>query len=411
MKQAAGSEVQTPLTTAIVGMGGFAGHHLEQILNHDAGQSLELAAAIDPDPSGCAHLAALAERGTPIYDSIDAYAAGPPADLVIVSTPIHLHREHTVKVLQHGSHVYCEKPVAATIQDAHAMAKARDASGRRVAIGFQWSYSDAIQQLKADILAGDLGRPLRFRTLVCWPRDATYYGRNNWAGQLRTPDGAWILDSPVSNATSHYLHNCFYLLGDALHTSAFPMDVQAELYRANDISNYDTAALRVHTESGVEILHYASHAVTSGIGPVMTYEFENATVTFDRDAEPRFVARFNDGTHRDYGTPDVNQASSLSMVAAAIRNDHPFACEIEAGLPLTLTANLAQESAGEIVDFPRDMVEADALVAVRQLEFILAECCTDACLPSETPDLDWAVAGSIVRARGYDTFRGPAAGG
>jgi len=287
------------------------------------------------------------------------------------------------------------------------MIKARDESDRRVAIGYQWCYSDPIQQLKADIMAGDLGRPRRFRTLVCWPRDASYYGRSNWAGQIQTDAGDWILDSPVNNATSHYLHNCFYLLGDAPESSATPTDVQAELYRANAISNYDTAAIRIHTEGGVEILYYATHAVSTTTGPTMTYEFDDATVTYDLQAGQPFVARFSNGETREYGCPNTGQRYAVSSAAETIRNNTPLACEIETATPLTLCVNLAQESAHEIIDFPKGMIRIDpntALTSVEELRSALQECYDHGVLPSDTPTLDWAVAGAVLSAEGYDLF-------
>ncbi|MDA0321860.1 MAG: Gfo/Idh/MocA family oxidoreductase [Verrucomicrobia bacterium] len=395
------------LRTAVIGMGGFANSHLSQLLQGASRQELELVAAIDPDPSRCEHLAELNERAVQIHTSLDDYLRGTAADLVIVSTPIHLHCEHTIKALQHGSHVYCEKPAAARIQDAHAMAKARDQSGRRAAIGYQWSYSDPIRQLKKDIMAGDMGQPRRFRTLVCWPRDASYYGRSSWAGQLQTAAGDWVLDSPVSNATSHYLHNSFFVLGDQPHTSAALADVQAELYRANPITNYDTAALRVHTTAGVEVLYYATHAVSTATGPTMIYEFDDATVTYGLQAGQPFVARFSNGETREYGCPNTGQRYAVCSAAEAIRNNTPLACEIETATPLTLCVNLAQESAREIVDFPKSMIRIDsdtALTSVEGLRSALQECYDHGVLPSDTPAVDWAVAGSVLSAEGYDLF-------
>jgi len=78
--------------------------------------------------------------------------------------------------------VLCEKPVSATVQEALRMAAAEKQARGFVAIGYQWSFADAIQSLKRQILAGDLGRPRRLRTLVSWPRDAAYYARTGWAG-------------------------------------------------------------------------------------------------------------------------------------------------------------------------------------------------------------------------------------
>src|SRR5439155_21910363 len=99
------------------------------------------------------------------------------------------------------------------------MAEAAESAGRFLAIGYQWSYSTAVQALKRDILQGRFGRPLRFRTSVTYPRSKSYFRRNAWAGRERSEAGDAIYDSPVNNATAHFLHNMLYLLGDVPSTS------------------------------------------------------------------------------------------------------------------------------------------------------------------------------------------------
>ena len=102
------------------------------------------------------------------------------------------------------------------------MQKASDESQGFCAVGFQWSFSKAIQNLKKDILNGRWGTAKRLKTLIAWPRTHDYYQRNSWVGALKNDQGAWILDSPVSNATAHFLHNCWYILGDSPDSVPFP---------------------------------------------------------------------------------------------------------------------------------------------------------------------------------------------
>ena len=82
------------LTTAMIGIGGFANMHLDHILNPDINDSLELVAAVDPAPENCEHLDTLKHGGVELYNSIEKYLSGPPAELVVVSTPIHFHCAH-----------------------------------------------------------------------------------------------------------------------------------------------------------------------------------------------------------------------------------------------------------------------------------------------------------------------------
>lgn len=399
----------THITVAMVALGGYGNFHLGQLLHPPAGRDFELVAGIDPNPVGCHYLDDLATRGIPIYPDLDAFYAAGDADLVIIAAPIHLHAPFTMKALAHGSSVLCEKPVAATIQEAREMGAAEAAAEGFVGIGYQWSYSNAIQALKQDILAGELGRPLRLRTKVLWPRPHSYYHRNTWAAKLRAANGGWVLDSPVNNATAHYLHNCFYVLGPTRETSARPAWVQAELYRANDIENYDTAAIRCETAEGVEVLFYTAHPVSDSVGPSLTYEFEDAVVTFEPWAGP-LVAHFHDGRVKDYGNPSADDGQKLWQAMDAVSTGAPLACGIAAASSHTLCVDGAQESMPEIGHFPRDLIrqrpmgDDDALTYVPGLLETLETCYDEGVLPSELGSAPWARRGQTIDLRDYDRF-------
>ena len=61
---------------------------------------------------------------------------------VFVATPTYLHKDIVIAALQAGKHVYCEAPMASTIEDARAIAQAAQAAGR---LHFQVG-----QQLRSD---------------------------------------------------------------------------------------------------------------------------------------------------------------------------------------------------------------------------------------------------------------------
>ncbi|MBN1246643.1 MAG: Gfo/Idh/MocA family oxidoreductase [Anaerolineae bacterium] len=402
---------------AMVALGGYGNFYLARLFSPEAQEiagPFEFVAGIDPDPRGCRYLEVFEATGVPIYPDLDAFYARDTADLVIIAAPIHLHLPFTRTALAHGANVLCEKPVAATIQEARQMAEADAAAERFVAIGYQWSYAATMQALKADIIAGVFGKPVRFRTKVLWPRTQSYYHRNTWAARKKTSGGSWVLDSPVNNATAHYLHNCFYVLGATRETSARPVDVQAELYRANDIENYDTAALRCHTDDDVEVLFYTSHPVDQNIGPTLIYEFEDAVVHYGvtGGTEHRgdtVVATFKDGRVKDYGNPFADDATKLWDAMDAVRTGAPLACGVDAAMSHTLAVNGAQESMADIVDFPEDVIllqeqDEDVLVYVDGLVGALERCYDAGVLPSELGTLPWAKAGEVVDLRGYLRF-------
>src|SRR5688572_16789183 len=126
-------------------------------------QTFDLVAAIDPNPAGCRRLDELKALGVPLFPSLESFYASRRADLVVLSTPIALHAPQTALACANGSHVLCEKPLCATLEDAALMRDARNGAARHVAIGYQWSFSVAVQRLKADVLAGAFGRAKRLR--------------------------------------------------------------------------------------------------------------------------------------------------------------------------------------------------------------------------------------------------------
>ncbi len=201
-------------SVALVGIGGYGGAYTRELLDESAAHKIRFAAAIDPYPAACPFLSEIQQAGVPVYSTLaDFYMEG-FADLVVVSAPIHDHAPLTCLALKHGSHVLCEKPLCATIDEAQQMLDAQAEVGKIVAIGYQWSFSNPIQTLKADVLAGVFGKPKQLKTIIFWPRDTAYFTRNTWAGRIQTQDEHKVFDSPVNNATAHYLHNAFYILGD-----------------------------------------------------------------------------------------------------------------------------------------------------------------------------------------------------
>jgi len=387
-------------SVALVGIGGYGSLYVSALL--DASPALNghrFTAAVDPSPGLCDRLEELHGRQIPIYPSLDALYANHRPELLVISSPFHVHAAQTIEALGYGSHVLCEKPMCVTVQQAAQMRDARDRHERHVAVGYQWSFSPAIQRLKADVRAGVFGAPKRLKTIVLWPRDEMYYSRNRWAGKQRDDEGNPIYDSPVSNACAHYLHNMLYVLGDAPDRSATPARVTAELYRAHPIENYDTAALRCRTDRGVEILFVVSHAIRRSYGPEFRYEFENATVTFAEHGGAEIVAHFEDGTTRSYGSPwESSDTGKLWATLRAIREGTPTVCGIEAAVAQTQVTEAAGRSMADVIPFPRSLVHVEGEPGARKtwvegLETVLALCYQRSALPSEL-GVDWSAAGA-----------------
>ena len=400
----------SPTSIALVGIGGYGSMCLSALLDGPHERSCSLVATVDPNPAGCARRPELQALGVPHYDDLATLYRNHSVDLTVLVSPIQLHAEQTILALSHGSHVLCEKPAAATVQDVDRMIDAEVRSGHSVAIGFQWSFTSPIRQLKKDILRGDFGKPLRFKSLCLWPRDESYYSRNDWAGRLRDDQGRWVLDSPVNNAMAHDLHNMLFLLGDAPTTSAHPVEVIAEAYRANPIENADTVAARVKTRDGGKILFFGSHAVPNDYGPVFTLEFADAEIVYDAD-HASLTAHFKNSTTRTYAAPDSTpHEQKLWSCVASIADAQPMACGLAAARSHTLCVNGIQDSVGTIVDLPGDMIRSSGppgnrLASSSELAVLLKACFRADALPSEL-GASWAHGGRSIDLRRYHRYPG-----
>ena len=99
------------------------------------------------------------------YDSLDALLAGEQAlpaderiDALSIVTPNHLHAPMAIAALDAGFHVFCEKPMALDLAEARQIADAAERSGRHFGLAFTYSGYPLVEEARARVARGDLGR-------------------------------------------------------------------------------------------------------------------------------------------------------------------------------------------------------------------------------------------------------------
>ncbi len=376
-----------PVSVLIVGIGGYGYYYLKTLLEGIPETKAKLCGVVDPFAEKSGLFPEVKKRDVPIYAEIeDYYRAGHTADLVVISSPIQFHVPQSCVALKNGSNVLCDKPLSATVEEADELIRVRDESGKWVMIGYQWSYSTAIQNLKRDILRGLFGKPEKFKALCLWPRDDTYYNRNNWAGKIKDSEGRWILDSPANNAMAHFIHNLFYMSGDDQYSSSGPKEVSAELYRVNPIETYDTAICRVITHNDVELLFYGSHTTQKNVNPIFRLEFENAVIDFGENSDTIKVSLCKMES-KEYGSPDDDlQFKKLFDAVECVRHPSPIVCSPEAARSQTLCINAMQEFLPEASALPESKIHRDEKEKrwwVEGLDDLLLDCYQKGILPGK----------------------------
>lgn len=93
----------------------------------------QIVAVVDKDAQRAEE--ASKKTGAPDFASLSEALAAVPSDVVDVCLPTYLHSEAAIKAMEAGRHVFCEKPMALTVEDADAMITASERNGVRLMIG------------------------------------------------------------------------------------------------------------------------------------------------------------------------------------------------------------------------------------------------------------------------------------
>ena len=347
----------------VIGIGGFAMTHLDALSR--CGDDAELRAVVVPLPWNAAYNEEarekeLAARGVRIYRDYRDMIASERDRIRLVTIPvgIRFHAPMSIAALAAGYDVLCEKPVAGNVADAAEMAEAARLAGRRLAIGYQHLHTRAIQRIKRITLEGTLGRLKEARTIVLWPRDSSYYARNNWAGRL-TVDGVRIYDSPVQNAAAHFLQNMLYVAGNSADSCAEPSSVYAENYHANDIDSADTQFVRVATADGARLHFVSSHAVPVLREPHTEFIYDQGRIVWEYDGSTTVFLRSTQIDSFDNGG-EVSHDLPFRDMIDALRAERPPKVHIGNSIQHTRVVESAFASSGGVTAVPASEVEQSA---------------------------------------------------
>lgn len=376
------------VTLAMIGIGGYAELTLDDVLGCDM-SDFEIVATVDPYPASSRHFETLTGMGIPHFsDASEMYNAGICPDLCVISTPIQFHKSQIKLCRAHGSSVVCEKPMTGNIADIEEL-RACDTDDGFTAIGYQWSYSYAIQKLKADVMAGVYGKAKYMKTMVLWPRDKKYFKRSTgWAGKIFASNGEKILDSVANNATAHYIHNILYVLGDKTDGAARASEIKADLIRTNDIETFDTAVVKFRLCGDAEGLYIVSHSTENNVNPRFEYIFENGTVTFS-EQQGEIIGKTDDGKTINYGDPFADRSKKVFDSIENVRSGkHEVLCGVSAATAqVEFIAALHAEN--KIYDAKKDAVceTTDGRLYIKGLDKMLSDCYSSGKLLSETEAL------------------------
>lgn len=225
---------------AVVGAGILGSRHARVF--HEQPET-ELVAIVDVNP---ARVEVAQKYACKFFPDLDALLKAENVDILAIATPDHLHRAPVLAALNAGKHVFLEKPLATTLDDARALASASAKSDRVVMVNYSQRFVSDHLWIKNAIDDGMIGKP---QIVISVKFDTIFVP----TGMIR----AWSAHtSPIYFMSSHDLDLTYWFL------NAQPIEVFAHETRgtldAQGIAVHDGLNALIKFDGGVSTNFHSS---------------------------------------------------------------------------------------------------------------------------------------------------------
>lgn len=231
------------LRVGVIGCGTIA--QVRHIPEFAENKNCELTAFYSVTPGKAENMAK--QYGGKGYTDLEAFLDS-GLDAVSVCVTNALHAPVTIKALERGIHVLCEKPMAVTLEECQAMVEAAKKNNRKLMIAQNQRFAPAHVEARRRIAAGEIGKILSFDTVY------GHGGPEAWAGQ----ENPWFFDKKsaafgaMADIGVHKTDLLHYLLGEHIvKVSAMFSTMDKKYPDGNPIAVEDNAFCLYQTASGI----------------------------------------------------------------------------------------------------------------------------------------------------------------
>jgi predicted dehydrogenase len=144
----------------IIGCGGMGSRHAESF---EATGRAKVAAAADVEDKAAEALARRYQARA-YRDGLEMLSRE-ELDLVVVTTPTDLHSPYAIAAAERGKHIFCEKPLARTLEQGREMLEAARRHGVKLMVGHVLRWWGEYVAAKRCLDAGQIGKPAVARTV------------------------------------------------------------------------------------------------------------------------------------------------------------------------------------------------------------------------------------------------------
>ena len=224
---------EASVAIGIIGAGRIAAVHAAAYQRISGGA---IVVCTDPIPAAAK---SLSERfGIAVAPTFTDILNDPAIDAVLLATPNALHPEQTIAALKAGKHVFCQKPISLTLEDADSVVAAAKASDRLVQFGFMLRFTPPLPQLRQRIVDGEIGTPIAAQAAI--------FG---WE-----PTNDWFYDPPqgggvILDTMVHFADLVTWMFGPA--RTVYTAGGAYKLEGAKKFGSPDNATVTMRHDSGV----------------------------------------------------------------------------------------------------------------------------------------------------------------
>jgi predicted dehydrogenase len=225
-----------------LGVGWIGRHRMEAIM---ATGTVEVAAIAEPSSDIAAEAGRLAPDATLVSSLDELLDLG--VDGVVVATPSALHAEQSIRALERGAAVFCQKPLGRTEAEARSVVDAARAADRLLGVDFSYRFTEGMRRIRELVRTGELGR--------IYAVDLVFHNAYG-------PDKAWFYD-PALSGGGCVMDLGVHLVDLALWTLDFPgvTAVSGRLFaggellaaRPDRVEDYAIATLDLETGTAVQL--------------------------------------------------------------------------------------------------------------------------------------------------------------
>ena len=138
----------------IIGFGGMAGHHVQQLSKGNTKVEVKGVYDINPERQKVAE-----DKGFIAYASKEELLNDPEIDIVLVATTNEVHAELSIEAMKCGKHVICEKPVTTTATELERIMEAAKKYGKVFTIDQNRRTNRDFVLMRRTVESGIIGKP------------------------------------------------------------------------------------------------------------------------------------------------------------------------------------------------------------------------------------------------------------